>query len=158
MEAWLERFERVIAAVLLVLMGTVVFLATVELAWLIIEDMISPPMMLIEIDELLDLFGFFMLVLIGLELMETIRAYLIEHVVHAEVVVEVAIIAIARKVIILEVKEYEALSLIGIAAIVVALAVTYFIIRRFMGGGRAARVRESQQSEESRRGDSLPSA
>ncbi len=53
--------------------------------------------MLINLPEI---FGFFMLILIGIELLETIRAYLVENVVHVEVVIEVALIAIARKVII----------------------------------------------------------
>lgn len=136
MQEWLDRFEKAIASVLVVLMGSVVLLATLELLWLIVQDIISPPLLLLEIDELLDLFGFFMLILIGLELMETIRAYLVEHTVHSEVVVEVAIIAIARKVIILDIKEYESLSLLGIAAIIVALAITFFLIKRMVGHGR----------------------
>jgi uncharacterized membrane protein (DUF373 family) len=37
--------------------------------------------------------------LIGIELLETIKAYLLEKVVHVEIVIEVALIAIARKVI-----------------------------------------------------------
>jgi len=118
------------AGALIVLMSIVVFLAALELAWLLVHDILSPPLLILELDELLNIFGFFMLILIGLELLETIRAYLAEHIVHAEVVVEVAIIAIARKVIILDIKEYESLSLIGIAAIIVALAVAFVMIKR----------------------------
>jgi len=118
------------AGALIVLMSIVVLLAALELAWLLVHDILSPPLLILELDELLNIFGFFMLILIGLELLETIRAYLAEHVVHAEVVVEVAIIAIARKVIILDIKEYESLSLIGIAAIIVALAVAFVMIKR----------------------------
>ena len=44
--------------------------------------------------------GFFLLVLIGIELLETIKAYLLTNVIHVEIVLEVALIAIARKVII----------------------------------------------------------
>jgi uncharacterized membrane protein (DUF373 family) len=90
---------------------------------------LTPPIVLLEIDELLDLFGFFLLVLIGLELLETIRAYLVEHVVHAEVVVEVALIAITRKVIILNVKDLPSLTLVGVASIILALTVAYFVLR-----------------------------
>jgi uncharacterized membrane protein (DUF373 family) len=131
-DRFLERFEKVISVTLIIMMATVVALATVELGWLIISDLLDEREFLLGIGELLDLFGFFMLVLIGLELLETIRAYLAEHVVHAEVVIEVAIIAIARKVIILDVKELEPLALIGIAAIIAALGGTYWIIRRMM--------------------------
>lgn len=96
------------------------------------RDVLSPPVFLLEVDELLGIFGFFLLVLIGIELLETIKAYVEEHVVHAEVVLEVAMIAIARKVITLEVKETPSLTLIGISAIILALAVAFFIVKRMI--------------------------
>ena len=126
----LKGFERLIIGALIVMMGIVVLLSTVELGWLIIKDILTPPVVLLEIDELLDLFGFFLLVLIGLELLETIRSYLVEHIVHAEVVVEVALIAIARKVIILDVKGLPSLTLVGVASIILALTVAYFVLKR----------------------------
>jgi uncharacterized membrane protein (DUF373 family) len=85
---------------------------------------------LLDLTGLLELFGFFLLVLIGIELLTTIKAYLVEHTVHVEVVVEVGLIAIARKVIILDVKDYEPLQLTGIAFIIAALAVAHFVIKR----------------------------
>ena len=69
--------------------------------------MITPPIILLEINELLEIFGFFLLVLIGVEILETIKAYLLEKVVHVEIVLEVALFAIARKVIILDLEKYE---------------------------------------------------
>ena len=129
-----KRFERLIVGALIVMMGVVVLLSTVELGWLIIKDIITPPIILLEIDELLDLFGFFLLVLIGLELLETIRSYLVEHVVHAEVVVEVALIAITRKVIILDVKGLPSLALVGVACIILALTAAYFVLKRWYAG------------------------
>jgi len=128
----LKKFEQVIISTLIGLMVVVVLLSTIELGWLIVKDILTPPIILLEIDELLDVFGFFLLVLIGLELLETIRAYLTEHVIHAEIVLEVALIAIARKVIILDVKELPSLTLIGIAAIIVALAGAYYVIKRLV--------------------------
>ena len=56
----------------------------------------------------------FLLVLIGVELLETVKMYLAKKTVHVEVVFTVAMIAIARKVIILDVKELFSLTLIGI--------------------------------------------
>jgi len=126
----LKRFEHAIVLSLILMMMVVVLLSAIELGWLIVKDMITPPVVLLEIDELLELFGFFMLVLIGIELLETIRAYYVDHSVHAEIVIKVAIIAIARKIIILDVKDLPSLTLIGIAAIVLALSAAYFAIKR----------------------------
>lgn len=123
----LKRFERIVIYALIVMMVLVVALATVELGWIIIRDILKPPVFILEIEELLEIFGFFLLILIGVELLETIKAYLYEHVVHVEIVLEVALIAIARKVIILDLDKYEGLSLIAMAALILALAVAFFV-------------------------------
>ncbi|MDJ0829799.1 MAG: phosphate-starvation-inducible PsiE family protein [Desulfobacterales bacterium] len=52
-----------------------------------------PPIFLFEINELLEIFGFFLLILICLELLESIRIYLIEGALHVQIVLEVALIA-----------------------------------------------------------------
>ncbi len=115
---------------LIIMMILVVFLATIELDWIIIMDVITPPIILLEIDELLEIFGFFLLVLIGVELLETIRAYLRENVIHVEIVIVVALIAIARKVITFDPNKYESLTLLAIAALILSLAVAYHFIKR----------------------------
>jgi uncharacterized membrane protein (DUF373 family) len=130
MQAFLKKFERIIVVSLITMMVIVVVLATIELGWLILRDIITPPIIILEIDELLEIFGFFLLVLIGIELLETIKAYLITNVVHVEIVLEVALIAIARKVIILDIKKYESLTLVGIAALISSVALAFFVIKR----------------------------
>ena len=49
---------------------------------------------------------------------------------HVEVVLSVAIIAIARKVIILDVKDLAPLTLLGIAAITFCLCAGYYLLRK----------------------------
>ena len=72
-----------------------------------------------------------MLVLIGIELLETIdKTYSSKNVNHTKIVMAVAIIAIARKVIILDVEKYSGLALVGIAAIILALSLGYFLVQR----------------------------
>lgn len=127
---FLEKFERWIVAALIVMMVVTILLATIELGWVIIKDVITPPIVLLEIHELLDIFGLFLLVLLGIELVSTLKAYLSENEVHVEVVFAVALIAIGRKVVILDVKEISSLSLLGIAAIIISLAVGYFLVKR----------------------------
>ena len=130
MQTFLKKFEHIIVLSLIIMMVIVVVLAAVELGWIIIRDIITPPIILLEIDELLEIFGFFLLVLIGIELLETIKAYLLTNVIHVEIVLEVALIAIARKVIILDLNKYESLTLVGIAALIAAVALAYLVIKR----------------------------
>ena len=127
---YLKRFKRAIIISLTFMMALVLLLSTIELGWLIVKDISTPPIFLLDINELLDIFGLFMLVIIGIELLETImKTYLTEGVDHVQVVMAVAIIAIARKVIILDVKELPSLTLIGIGVIIFALSAGYYLIK-----------------------------
>ena len=130
MDKYLRYFEKIITVSLIIMMAVVILLATIELGWIIIKDIISPPILLLEMNEMLDIFGLFLLVLIGIELVETIKAYLSERVIRVEVVIIVALIAISRKVIILDVKELSSLTLIGIAAIILALSTGYYLLKK----------------------------
>ena len=126
----LKKFEKMIVVSLIVMMVFVVLISTIELAVLIIKDIIEPPRYWLGIDQLFEIFGFFLMLLIGVELLETIKAYLSESVVHSEIVLEVALIAISRKVITLDVKTYEPLTLLGIAALIVSIGLAYFFIKK----------------------------
>lgn len=129
MSSFLNQFKRMIIMAVLGLMMCTVFFAMVDLAWLLIKDLITSPILLLDIDELLDIFGLFMLILIGLELMDTIHLYLTEHVIHVEVVMMVALIALVRKIIILDVKTLSFHTLIGIAALVLSLSIGYYVFK-----------------------------
>jgi uncharacterized membrane protein (DUF373 family) len=131
MNGFIKRFERFVVFALLVMMMIVVFLSTVELAVVLVRQMLAPPLpILLDIDEMLTIFGFFMMILIGLELMETVKVYLVEETVHAEIIFLVAIIAITRKVIILDFTSLEPMNLIGIAAIILALSGGYYMLKK----------------------------
>lgn len=130
----IKRFEKVVILSLVVMMAIVLLLATIELGWIIVKDIVTPPMFLLEIDELIEIFGLFMLVLIGIELLETIiKTYLDRSTEHVTIVLAVALIAIARKVIVLDVQEFTGDILLGIAAVIIALAGGYYLIRRMSG-------------------------
>jgi uncharacterized membrane protein (DUF373 family) len=93
--------------------------------------MIDPPFVLVSVEQLLEIFGLLMLVIIGIELLETImKTYITQGQPHYEVVLAVSIIAIARKVIILDIKKLEPLTLIGIASIIIALTIGFYFMKR----------------------------
>jgi uncharacterized membrane protein (DUF373 family) len=127
---FLEKFEWIINHTLLVMLGCVVVLATYELGWLIVRDVLTPPLFLLEIEELLELFGQFLLVLIGLELMHSVSVYIERREFHLEAVLTVALIAVARKIITLDAKTLPEGTLLGIAAVVVALVFGYYVLQR----------------------------
>jgi len=130
---FLKIFERGVVISLIVMMIVVILLSTFELGRILVLDIVTPPNFLLNISELLDIFGFFLLILIGVELLETIRAYLNEHKVHVEIVLEVALIAIARKIVIIDIKEYLPVTLLAVASIIIALAIAYYLQKKARG-------------------------
>jgi uncharacterized membrane protein (DUF373 family) len=129
-ESLLKRLERILLVVLTGMMAVVLVLATAELGYVLIIDIFRPPLFILEIDELLEIFGLFLLVLIGIELLDTMKAYMVEKVVHVEIVFAVALIAIARKVIVLDLAKYPSLTLIAVGVIIIALSIGYYLIKR----------------------------
>lgn len=116
----------------LILMTTIVGLAIVELGIVLYFDLFDPTdgVLFLEIDELFQIFGFFFIILIGFELVESVEMYFKDNVIHAEVVLLVAVIAVARKVILLDLEKYDPLAIIGLGVIILALGGCYWFIKQ----------------------------
>ena len=123
-------FEWFIVLALLFMMMLALLASTVELAIILVEQLLAPPRLLLDVKEMLTVFAFFLMVLIGLELVETIKIYLDKNVFHVEVVVLVAIIAVARKIIIIDYDSVSFEILLSIAALMIALSAGYFLLKR----------------------------
>ncbi|HBD34551.1 MAG TPA: hypothetical protein DC084_13265, partial [Cupriavidus sp.] len=70
-----------------------------------------------------------LLIILGLELMETLRVYFRSHRVRLETILAVAIIAVGRHVINLDVEHMSGSALMGVAAVVLSLTGGYFLVR-----------------------------
>jgi uncharacterized membrane protein (DUF373 family) len=126
--ALVQLFERAVAFALLVLLVIVVTLTTIELATLVFRDVSLARNALLDADQMLELFGTFLLVLIGMELLTSLKDYVRHGAVRAELVLEVALIAIAQKVIILNTRS-NALNQLSLAALILALAGAFWWVR-----------------------------
>jgi len=125
-----QKVERVIAMALLALMGLVVISGVLEVAWVVLNDLFQPPGFFLGVDDLFDIFGLFLMVLIGLELMTSIEMYLDSNTIHAEIMFLVALTAVARKVVILDAKSIDPMTVFAIAALVLALSAGYYFIKK----------------------------
>jgi uncharacterized membrane protein (DUF373 family) len=135
-----NRFKRFVYAALMVLLMIMLAFSIVELCWLLVTNLTNPPPLLLENHELTNVLGGFLLILIGVELLDTIKAYFNENTIHFEIVILLAIVAIARKVILLDLAsapnpEFVGLELVGIGVVVVGLAGAYFLIKKAGGLG-----------------------
>lgn len=127
---YLHKFERVVIATLILMLALVVLLSVLELGWVLIRDISKPPIFILEIRELLELFGLFLLVLIGIELLETMKKYYTKGRVDLDVIISVSLIALGRKIITMDPKAYDPMTLVGIAAIILALFLGYWVIKK----------------------------
>ncbi len=128
-----KTVERYIIKTLIGLMSLLLIIATVQLGYMVVKSILESDVFILDLDVLMDLFGVFLLVLIGIELLDTIKVYFKKHEVHVEVVILVALIAIARKVILLDFDKYSGLEIMAIAAVVIALALGYYFIKKAGG-------------------------
>ena len=138
MSGIIHKFERFIVIALLLMMMIALLASTVGLAIILVEELLAPPMLLLDVKEMLTVFAFFLMVLIGLELVETTKMYLDDNVFHVEVVVLVAIIAVARKIIIIDYDSVSYEILLSIGALIIALSAAYFLVKRATTPSRSA--------------------
>ncbi len=134
----LDRVRKYIAIALLGLMAIIVVSATLEVAYEIAVNMFEPPGFFIGVQDLFGVFGLFLMVLIGLELMTSIQMYLDHNSIHAELMLLVAITAITRKIVILDARQIDPMIMFGIGAVIIALALGYYLVRRSSDEKRAA--------------------
>ncbi len=125
-----EIAERYTAIALLVLMGIVVIAGTAEVAYEIVTGLIQPPGFFLGVTELLDTFGLFLMVLIGLELMATMHMYVTDHIIHVEMMFLVALTAVTRKVVVLDTVKTEPLLVFALGFLILALSGGYFLLRK----------------------------
>lgn len=127
MNKFIDRVKMFILWALVLMLLLAVLLGTLGLGRTIVAAIIdSPPYVLIDPKLLFQSFGLFLICLIGLELLKLLEFHISHHY-KPELVVEVAIIALCNKVVTLDLKETAPLSIIGLAALILALAAGYYV-------------------------------
>jgi uncharacterized membrane protein (DUF373 family) len=126
----MNTYQKGIYYVLIGLLAVIIGFSVIELAILILQGLLfDDSRFRLENHEILGVLGLFLLVLIGLELLETIRTYVEDHRIHVEVIMLVALIAVTRKIILLD-SEIDNFSLFGIGFTVLALSGGYFLVKK----------------------------
>ncbi|MBP7120021.1 MAG: phosphate-starvation-inducible PsiE family protein [Methanolinea sp.] len=129
----LNQFEKLMYYILVVLLAFVIFVSVVELVILLLGGLFLDQTFRLDNHEILNVFGFFLLILIGIELLDTIKAYIKKQEIHVEIIVLLAIIAVARKIILLDPYSdipLSDLTLWGMGVVVICLAASYYLIRK----------------------------
>ncbi|WP_013324862.1 phosphate-starvation-inducible PsiE family protein [Gloeothece verrucosa] len=122
--------ENVVSKILSVALVIVILVSLFDLVIILMRDLFATEPYGFFNKTLLEIFGLFLNILIALELLENITAYLRKHIVQVELVVVTALIAIARKIIIFDPVKYNKNDLIALAVASAALSGSYWLIRR----------------------------
>lgn len=126
----LHRIIRFAIRILALLMVAVILWGVGDVIYIIYDRLVSPPFLLLNINDIFYTFGAFMAVLIAVEIFINIRLYLGTNVFPVQLVVATALMAIARKVIVLDFEAITPMYLLGIAATTLALGITYWLLRQ----------------------------
>jgi uncharacterized membrane protein (DUF373 family) len=126
----LHKVIRVCIKLLAVLMVLVIILGVADVGYVMFSRLSSPPYMLLSVSDIFQIFGAFMVVLIAIEIFINIRLYLGSNTLPIKLVIGTALMAIARKVIVLDLADTTAIYVFAIAAVVLALGVAYWLVGR----------------------------
>ncbi|HEY7774054.1 MAG TPA: phosphate-starvation-inducible PsiE family protein [Marinagarivorans sp.] len=124
----LYQVVRVCVKCLAILMVFVIIMGVVDVGWMLYQRLVTPPFMILTISDMLATFGAFMAVLIAIEILINITIYLRDDAIHVKIVLATALMAIARKVIILDINEVEPQYIYAIAAVTLAMSIGYWLI------------------------------
>lgn len=130
-QTYYQRFESAVAFALSIMIALIVLVALYRLCAEVVSALVVGALDPLEHTAFQTVFGRIMTLLIALEFNHTLRYVVARHqsVIQTKVVVLIALLALARKFIILDVHEVAAEELIGLAAITLALGVTYWFVR-----------------------------
>lgn len=130
----IEVFERVVITALMILLAAAIAVAVALMAYRFVVSVVPAVRAVQSVTDVQErmhlVFGGTLIVLLGLELLETMKVYFRDHRLRVEVILVVALIALGRHVIELDLKHTPGPTLIGYAALIVALAGGYFLVRR----------------------------
>ncbi len=126
--AFLHKLIKIAVKILAILMVLVIFWGVADVIYVLYKHLMSPPYMLLNITDIFKTFAAFLTVLIAIEIYQNIVLYLRTDVVPIKLVIATALMAIARKVIIIDFNIVEASYIFATAAVVLSLGIAYYLV------------------------------
>ncbi|MGY6274031.1 phosphate-starvation-inducible PsiE family protein [Methylomonas sp. MgM2] len=124
----LHRVIHFAVRILAVLMTLVILWGVADVVHVLYQKLMMQPFLLLTVTDILAVFGSFLTVLIAIEIFINITVYIKYDALPIKMVVATALMAIARKVIMLEIEDLDWHYVVAMAAVIVALGMTYWLI------------------------------
>lgn len=148
-----HRIIRFAVKVLSFLMVFVILWGIIDVLYVLYQKLSSPPHYLLNINDIFATFGAFMAVLIAIEIFANIVMYLQSDIIHVRLVLDTAVMAAARKVIVLDYTQMTAMEVISLATVLAALGLCYLLVVKFGGNYRLWRAKQGDTPEGLEEGD-----
>ncbi|MBW2466494.1 MAG: phosphate-starvation-inducible E-like protein, partial [Deltaproteobacteria bacterium] len=78
----LGKFEMVVIGLLITMMVFIILVSTIRLGWTLSQELIKSHTLLLDSQQLFKLFGFILMIILGLEILDSIKAYITEDQIH----------------------------------------------------------------------------
>src|SRR2546421_12920989 len=129
--SYYQRFEGLVALVLTLVIGLVILVALFRLTFSVVTGLLLGVLNPLDHGVFQAVFGEILTLLIALEFNHTLQ-YVVKReqsIIQTKVVLLIALLAIARKFVILDLHEVGPAEMLGLAAVALALGVTYWLGR-----------------------------
>ena len=132
-----QRFESVAAMVMKALVTIVIIVAVGHLAYGVIKGLQLVALNPLDHKVFQSIFGDIITVLIALEFNHSLH-YVVtgrKSIVQTKLILLIALLAVARKFIIMDIEGMTAEAMFGLAAVALALGIVYWLLREYEEGG-----------------------
>ena len=143
-----QRFETSLAYLLTFVIGAVIVIALGRLVVSVVNTLVLESLNPLEHSVFQQVFGEIMTLLIAMEFNHTLRYEISRErgVIQARVVILIALLALTRKVIILDVQDLTPAFVTSLGILAFSLGATYWLIREANRGAPGGAVQESRES------------
>ena len=114
--------------VLASLMVLIILWGVADVVLVTYQRLMAPPFMLLQIGDIIATFGAFLAVLIAIEIFINITVYIRKDVLPIKLVIATALMAIARKVIVIDFTQVSPLYIFATSTVIFSLGITYWLI------------------------------
>jgi uncharacterized membrane protein (DUF373 family) len=130
----LHKFETAVFYFLSVVIAVYIAVEVIELVYQFGKALITrgdtTTRLLITKEQTSLVLPVFFNILIAIELIDTFSVYIKEHIIKVQSILLIGLIAIGRKLLVLDIGHSDGLQNIGLASIILALALGYYLLKR----------------------------
>jgi uncharacterized membrane protein (DUF373 family) len=115
---------------LVIIMTVSILLGMINLIYLLFYKIISPPIVyMLDLNDLYGIFKLSLIILVGYELIKSLLIIINSHTIPSKTILNIAIIAVANKIITLDITHTEYTTVLALAALALALGASNYFLK-----------------------------